>query len=72
MSDKPVRHLLGLSGGKDSAALAMSMRDKVPKVEYFFSDTGAELPEALEFIERMEDYPGRKVARTNVGRGLDY
>lgn len=38
--NKPVRHLLGLSGGKDSAALAIYLRDKVPDMEYFFADTG--------------------------------
>ena len=41
------RHVLGLSGGKDSAALAIYIKDNYPevheKVEYFFSDTGAEL-----------------------------
>ncbi|MBE0472386.1 MAG: phosphoadenosine phosphosulfate reductase, partial [Methyloprofundus sp.] len=30
--EKPVRHLLGLSGGKDSAALAIYMRDRVPEI----------------------------------------
>ncbi len=30
--EKPVRHLLGLSGGKDSVALAIYMRDKVPEI----------------------------------------
>ena len=49
--EKPVRHLLGLSGGKDSAALAIYMRDKIPEMEYFFADTGAELPETLEFVD---------------------
>mgnify|MGYP001239226761 CR=1 FL=1 len=43
LEKKPVRHLLGLSGGKDSSALAIYMRDKVPEMEYFFADTGAEL-----------------------------
>jgi hypothetical protein len=28
-TNKPVRHLLGLSGGKDGAALAIYLRDKV-------------------------------------------
>ena len=28
------RHILGLSGGKDSSALAIYMRDKVPQMEY--------------------------------------
>ena len=40
-----VRHVLGISGGKDSAALAIYMRDQVPEMEYFFCDTGRELPE---------------------------
>ena len=45
MSLKTVRHVLGLSGGKDSSALAIFMRDRVPEMGYFFTDTGAELPE---------------------------
>ncbi|MCK4842412.1 MAG: phosphoadenosine phosphosulfate reductase family protein, partial [Methylococcales bacterium] len=70
--EKPVRHLLGLSGGKDSAALAIYMRDKIPEMEYFFADTGAELPETLEFVDLMEDYLGKPITRLNSGRGFDY
>jgi hypothetical protein len=33
------RHILSLSGGKDSAALAIHMRDRVPEMEYIFHDT---------------------------------
>ena len=69
---KKVRHLLGLSGGKDSAALAIYMRDKVPEMEYYFTDTGAELPETLEFIDLMEDYLGKEIIRLNGGRQFDY
>jgi len=73
MSDKkPVRHLLGLSGGKDSSALAIYLRDKVPEMEYFFADTGAELPETLEYIELLEDYLGKSIVRLNAGRDFDY
>ena len=72
MSEKKVRHLLGLSGGKDSAALAIYMRDKVPEMEYFFADTGAELPETLEFIDRMEDYLGKEVLRLNAARDFSH
>jgi len=32
--EKPVTHLLGLSGGKDSAALAIYLKDKVSGMEY--------------------------------------
>lgn len=38
-ADKPVRHILALSGGKDSSALAFFMKDKVPDMEYVFCDT---------------------------------
>lgn len=69
---KPIRHLLGISGGKDSAALAIYMRDKVPEMEYFFADTGAELPETLDFVNLMEDYLGKKIVRLNAGRDFDY
>jgi hypothetical protein len=68
----PVRHLLGISGGKDSAALAIYMRDKIPEMEYFFADTGAELPETLEFVNLMEDYLGKKIIRINANRDFDY
>lgn len=69
---KSVRHLLGLSGGKDSSALAIYLRDKVPNMEYFFADTGAELPETLEYIDLLEDYLGKPIARLNAGKDFDY
>lgn len=73
MSDqKPVRHLLGISGGKDSAALAIYMKDRVPEMEYYFADTGAELPETLEFVDLMEDYLGKKILRINAGKDFNY
>ncbi len=45
---KTVRHILSLSGGKDSTALALLMRDKVKDMEYVFCDTGKELNETYE------------------------
>lgn len=69
---KSIRHLLGISGVKDSAALAIYMRDREPNIEYFFADTGAELPETLEFVDRMQDYLGKRIARINAGRDFDY
>ena len=61
-----VRHLLGLSGGKDSSALAVYMRDRVPEMEYFFSDTGKELPETYDFLDRLEAFLGKPIARLNM------
>ena len=48
------RHVMGISGGKDSSALAIYMRQRVPQMEYFFCDTGAELPETYEYLQRLE------------------
>ena len=71
MSDK-VRHLCGISGGKDSSALAIYMRDSVPDMEYFFCDTGAELPETYEFLNKLEIVLGKPVARLNSEKGFDH
>ena len=73
MTETRVRHILGLSGGKDSAALAIHMRDRVPDMEYFFCDTGHELPEVYAYLNRMEAYLGRRIVRlTNGGRDFDH
>lgn len=67
-----MRHVLGVSGGKDSAALAIHMRDKIPEMEYFFSDTGAELPETYDYIERLEAYLGKPIIRLSAERDFDH
>lgn len=72
IQERPVRHLLGLSGGKDSSALAIYLHDRVPEMEYFFADTGAELPETLEYIDLLEDYLGKPIIKLNAERGFDY
>src|ERR1700730_12131394 len=67
-----VRHVCGISGGKDSTALAIYMRDRVPNMEYFFCDTGAELKETYEYIDRVEVYLGKPVNRLNPERDFDH
>ncbi|MGB7157402.1 MAG: phosphoadenosine phosphosulfate reductase family protein [Tepidisphaeraceae bacterium] len=69
---KPVRHILSLSGGKDSAALAVYMRDRVPEMEYIFHDTKKELPETYEYLERLEVLLGKKIHKTTVNGGFDH
>lgn len=70
--DRPTRHVLGISGGKDSAALAIYLRDRVPQMEYFFCDTDKELPETYDFLARLEAYLGKPIARLNAERGFDH
>ena len=47
-----VRHVLGISGGKDSAALAIYMKTKYPllDIEFYSCDTGKELDETYQLI----------------------
>lgn len=71
-SGKRVRHILSLSGGKDSAALAIYLRDRIPEMEYIFSDTGKELPETYEYLQRISDYLGKGVTRLNADVGFDH
>lgn len=67
-----VRHVLGLSGGKDSSALAIYMRDKIPEMEYFFCDTGAELPETYAYLDILEGALGKPITRLNADRDFDH
>lgn len=69
---KPTRHILSLSGGKDSSALAIYMRGKIEGMEYAFCDTGKELPETYEYLARLEAYLGQPITRLNSDRGFDH
>jgi 3'-phosphoadenosine 5'-phosphosulfate sulfotransferase (PAPS reductase)/FAD synthetase len=66
------RHVLGLSGGKDSSALALYMRDRVPEMEYFFCDTGAELQETYDYLNLLEGALGKPIYRLNTDRDFDH
>ena len=61
MSKTAPRHVVMLSGGKDSTALALYLRDRHPErtFEYVFCDTHKELPETYEYLTRIEAYLGQ-------------
>jgi len=69
--ENKVRHILSLSGGKDSAALAVYMRDRIPDMEYIFHDTEKELPETYEYLDRLSAYLGRKIQFTRPDYSFD-
>ena len=71
-ADKPVRHILALSGGKDSSALAVFMKDKVPDMEYVFCDTGDELQETYDYLDKLEFFLGKKIIRINADRPFSH
>jgi len=51
-----VRHVLGISGGKDSAALAIYLTNNYPEldIEFYCCDTGRELDETYQLIDNLE------------------
>lgn len=83
---KKIRHILNISGGKDSSALAIYMRDRdkwrerlnkqiekpveSTKMEYVFCDTGEELTETYEYLDKLEAYLGEKIIRLRDGEGF--
>ncbi len=70
--EKQPRHILCMSGGKDSTALALYMRDRIPEMEYVFCDTDKELTETYEYLDRIEAFLGKRIIRLNAQKGFDH
>lgn len=65
VQDSTRRHIIPLSGGKDSTALAVYMIQNhggLP-LEFVFTDTGAELPETYRYLKRFEAIFGVEINR---------
>ena len=76
-SSQETRHICLISGGKDSSALAVYLRDTRAEldVEYVFCDTHKELPEIYEYLDVLEGYLEKPIVRlsNDLGdRGFDY
>ena len=83
-----VRHILSLSGGKDSSALAIYMRDRETwrqrlgkpskdpvenvEMEYVFCDTKEELQETYEDLDILEAFLGKSIVRPSDARGFHH
>ena len=65
MEDKKEYHILSLSGGKDSTALAFFMRENMPeifeKLELVFCDTECDLPETYDYLNKIEVFLNKKI-----------
>jgi hypothetical protein len=70
--EKTVRHIMGLSGGKDSTALAVLLHKEIPGMEYFFCDTHRELPETYEYLDRIKARLGIHVEYLCAERDFDH
>ncbi len=63
-----VRYVVGVSGGKDSVALALRLKEVEPDTdwEYFITPTGDELPPMLDHWARLEALLGKPFIRVTV------
>lgn len=59
-----VKHVLGISGGKDSAALAIYMSQRHPEIDidYYTCDTGKELTETYDLISKLNSVLGKDIS----------
>lgn len=71
VGDGTTRHIVPVSGGKDSAALAIYLEEEYPQIpsEYVFCDTDAELPETYDYLDRLSALLAKPIHRINA---LDY
>lgn len=69
--EKSCRHILSLSGGKDSTALALYMRERIPRLEYVFCDTEKELAETYDYLGKLEVLLGKPIIRITPSVGFD-
>lgn len=63
---------MGLSGGKDSTALAVLLHKEIPGMEYFFCDTHRELPETYEYLDRIKARLGIRIEYLCAERDFDH
>ena len=66
-----MKHIIGLSGGKDSTALALRLAEVEPRdYEYICNETGNELPEMTAHWARLEEMLGKPIVRVRYKTDL--
>lgn len=59
-----MKHIVSLSGGKDSTAMLLMMLEKnMPVDEIIYCDTGAEFPEMYKHLNQVEKFTGIEITR---------
>lgn len=68
-----MKHIVQLSGGKDSTAMLLMMLERnMPVDEIIFCDTGMEFPELYKHIDAVEKFIGRKITRLKAEHSFEY
>lgn len=65
MADRPLLHVVSMSGGKDSTATALVCRETQPahSIRYVFADTGNEHEATYEYLDYLERQLGIQITR---------
>jgi len=67
-----MKHIVGLSGGKDSTALALRLAELEPRdYEYICNETGNELPEMHAHWAKLEELLGKPIKRVRYKYDLE-
>jgi hypothetical protein len=65
------KHVIGLSGGKDSTAMALALAEFEPRdYEFICTPTGNELPEMTAHWAKLETLLGKPLTRITAGKTL--
>ncbi len=76
MTKQKEYHILSLSGGKDSTALAFFIKDNMPEVfeqmEMVFADTEHELPETYDYLNKIEMFLNKPIVKIKPYKSFDH
>ncbi len=76
MTKQKEYHILSLSGGKDSTALAFFIKDNMPEVfeqlEMVFCDTECEIPETYDYLNKIEIFLNKKITQLKPYKSFEH
>ena len=71
--EKPIKHIVSLSGGKDSTAMLLRMIEEGWPIDIIlFCDTGMEFDAMYRHIDKVEKYIGRPIVRLKSPQSFEY
>ena len=71
--EKPIKHIVSLSGGKDSTAMLLRLIEEGRPVDIIlFCDTGLEFDAMYRHIDKLEKYIGKPITRLKSDKDFEY